>query len=130
MSFLKKLGQIIAKVGVIAAGYGELTGQLFPKAQPIIGSVNDTLSHIGAVVIQTEAAAAALKDTTLTGDQKRAMATASVAQAILTSSLVAGKKIADPVKFQAGCEKVTGGVADILNSLDAGDAKEKSPQDI
>lgn len=121
MTFLKKLGQILASIAGVAAGIG-------PIVLPFLGSgkaasvatvgIND-LTSIGQVVVQAEA----LMQTPGSGAAKLTAATPLVAQIIQTSELVVGKKIANEALFLQGSAKVTSGVADILNSLDANAAQ-------
>lgn len=115
-TFLSKLGKGLAEGLAIAAGVG-------PLIAPFLGSkagadvttgVND-LTAIGQVVTTAEA----LIQGTGTGAQKLAAASPLVAQIISTSELVAGKKIQNEALFTKACQEITGGVADLLNSLSA-----------
>lgn len=117
MTFLSKLGSILAKVIGIVTGIG-------PIIQPFLGSgkagtvattaIND-LTQIGQVVVTAEA----LIQGTGTGATKLAAATPLIAQIVQTSEMVSGKHIANEALFIQGCSKITGGTADVLNSLDA-----------
>jgi hypothetical protein len=51
------------------------------------------------------------------GPDKLKAASPLVAQIIHQSEMLAGKKIDDKVLFAAGVEKITSGMADILNSV-------------
>ncbi len=114
MTFLKKLGQVLLKIVGIAL-------QIEPLAAPFIGSasvkaagvIND-LTAIGQVVVQAEA----LIQGTGTGATKLAAASPLVANIIKTSELMIGKKVKDEAAFVKACQEITGGVADLLNSLD------------
>jgi len=120
MTFLAKLGSFLAKAVAIAAGVG-------PLVQPFLGShagvapqvVND-LTQIGQVVLQAET----LIQTPGSGPQKLQAASPLVGQIIRTSELVAGHRIANEALFLQGATKVTDGLADVLNSIDAGAAKQ------
>lgn len=114
MSWLKKLGVIILKATQIATGIGPILGG---KAQTVETAIADKLTQIGEVVTLAEVFGQAVS-TPLPGAEKLKAVTPAVAQIILTSSLVAGRKINDPVKFQAGAQQIAAGVADILNSLE------------
>lgn len=113
-SFLKKMGQIIAK-GL------EITGVLSPVILPLFGSsaagstaataVND-FTAIGTTVVQIEAALQGK-----TGADKLAAAVALVRPIVQTSELVAGHKIANEAEFVAGCTDLTNAVVRIMNSL-------------
>jgi len=128
MTFLQKLGKVlatIANVAAVAAGIG-------PILQPFLGSgtaskiastaVND-LTSIGQVVLQAET----LIQGTGTGATKLSAATPLVAQIVQTSELIAGKKIANEALFIQGSQKITSGMADILNSLHADNVPNPSP---
>lgn len=130
MTFLKKLGLIIAKVGVAALGFGDLLKQYVPGTSGVVNVFEDTFLKVAAIVVSVEAAAASLTDVTLTGAQKLAMATTQVADAIINSALVAGKKIALPELFKQGCAKIASGVCDVLNSLHPDSVKEIKSEDI
>lgn len=114
MTFLKKLGSILSTVTGLFLGFAPVVQKAFPQTGGVIDTVSKDLSEIGAVVVNIEAIGQ-LKG--LSGPDKAAAAGPLVAQIILNSTLVAGKKIADPAKFQAACATIAGGVADVLNSL-------------
>lgn len=114
LTFLKKLGIILAKVGAVAAG-------VYPLVQPMLGSgkaaavtttvVNDfTLIMQRVVEIET-----ALQGKP--GTEKLSAAIPLIKNIVATSEAVAGKKIANEPLFDKGCEEVTQGVVDILNSI-------------
>src|SRR5262245_57116131 len=103
MTFLKKLGQIALQVGQVALGLSPVTKWAGPGDAAIIDRIVGTIDEIGAIIMQVEAIGAALQ---LTGPDKLKAAAPLVAQVIVRSSLVAGKKIADPNLFHAGVEKV------------------------
>lgn len=122
MSFLAKLGQVLATVGATALGIGPLVAPLFGSragavAQGITVGVND-LTAIGTVIVQIETALQGK-----TGADKFAAAVALVGPIITTSQLVSGKKIADAAMFQKGVNEVTQGLVDCLNALHADSVK-------
>lgn len=114
MSFLKKLGMILAK------GLSVL-GVIFPALAPLFGSgstskivttaVNDFTS-IGTVIIQIETALQGA-----TGIDKLKAAVPLVTNIIRTSELVSGHGVANEAEFIAGCTDATNAVVRILNSL-------------
>ena len=122
MTFLKKLGQIILQGAAIAAGIGPMAKVLIPgdNDDRIIDWVNDGLVQVASIITTVEAVGQVLNQP---GPEKLRAASPLVAQIVLKSSVVAGRKIADPVKFQAGCQKIADGMADVLNSIDADEAK-------
>jgi len=123
MTFLKKLGQILLNIAGVAAGVG-------PIIAPFLGSgkaatveqtgVND-LTAIGQVIAQVETAFAAVPNST--GVQKLQAAIPLVGNIIKTSELVAGKKIANESLFTNAVTEFAQGMVDLLNSIDAGEAK-------
>lgn len=110
MKFLTKLGMIIAKVTAVATGISPL----FPQYDKVTGKVVDTLNGIAAIVMNVEVFGQVLGTA---GPDKLKAATPLVAQIILQSDMMTGKKINDQVLFAQGVEKVTAGIADILNSI-------------
>lgn len=121
MTFLKKLGVILARVFEIVSGVG-------PIIEPLLGSsaaartattaVND-LTAIGQVVVQVETAI----QTPGSGPVKLAAAIPLVANIVKTSELVAGHQIANESLFIQGCTELAQGVVDILNSLSGDNVK-------
>lgn len=119
MSFLKKFGQIAGTVGKIA---GQVAGILPAVPAVIPGVPKDTvqvvsqdLNQIAAIALNVEVIGQALG---LTGTQKLTAASPLVAQVILQSSILANHKISNPDLFKQGVDRVAGGMADILNSLE------------
>src|SRR5574338_528637 len=123
MSFLKKLGQ------VLATGVGLVTG-FMPVVQPLLGrnnkleqvatKITDTLTLVGSAVVTVETIFANAANS---GAQKLAAAVSLIGPLIRTSELVAGKEIADENLFQKGVNGIAQGVVDILNSLKASGVK-------
>lgn len=116
MSFLKKLGQILATVTATAVGIGPIITPLFGSGAGKVGAgiatvVND-LTAIASLIVQVEVALQGK-----TGPEKFQAALNLVGPVIRTSQLVAGKKIADEALLQKGIQEVTQGVVDILNSI-------------
>jgi hypothetical protein len=116
MSFLKKLGQVVATIGATALGVGPLVTPLFGskggQAAAGVNAVLNDLTAISSVVIQIETALQGQA-----GADKFKAAVALVGPIIKTSQLVSGKKVADQAMLQKGIEGVTQGVVDVLNSL-------------
>jgi len=116
MSFLKKLGTVILKGTQVLIGIAPF---LPPDKQPLAQRILDSLEEAFSIVINVEAFGAALG---IKGPDKLKAAAGPIAQVILHSSLVAGRKIKDPDGFLIACGKLGGDLADILNSLE-GDVK-------
>ena len=118
MGWLKKAGLIIGQVTAMVVGLGPIITAFTPtkKDDAALPIIADSLNQVAGIITTVEAMAGALA-TPLPGTEKLKMATPMVAQIILASSLMARHKIADPVKFQAGCASIASGMADVLSSL-------------
>lgn len=117
MSFLKKLGMVLAGVASTALGIGPIVTPLLgggTKASGVVSTITNDLTLVGSVITQVETIFAGQDGT---GPQKFKAAVALVGPIIRTSQLVAGKKIADEAKFKDGINGVTQGIVDVLNSL-------------
>lgn len=116
MSFLKKLGQVVAQVGALALGIGPLVSPLFGSKGDKVGgdvaTVANDLTLIAQVVVQIETALAGQ-----TGADKRKAAIALIGPIIKTSQIVSGKKIADAALLETGIGQITDGVVAVLNSI-------------
>lgn len=119
MTFLKKLGSVLAKGLAVATGIWPLVSGLFGSSttgQEIVKygntAIND-LSQIAGIVVNAEA----MLQTPGSGAAKLAAAGPLVANVIRTSEVISGKKIANEDLFIQGATKITSGMADILNSL-------------
>ena len=122
MTFLKKLGQIILKVGEVAAelaGAGPLVTQFLGSGSKVgatVTTVVSDLSQIGQLVTTIEAAFAAIPNST--GAQKLQAAIPLVASVIKTSEIVSGKKIANDALFTQAVQEYVQATVDLLNSID------------
>ena len=114
MTFLKKLGIILAKGVQIAAGFGPMVSAVAPKYVGNLAIVSKSLSEIAALVAQVEVMGIALG---LSGAQKLEAATAAAVNIVLQSAMMVGRTIDNPALFRQGVQKVVNGVVDILNSL-------------
>lgn len=114
MTFLKKLGSIIQLVSGLFLGFAPTLTKALPGTTGEVTTISKDLTDIGNVVVEVEAFGQLQG---LSGADKAKAAGPLVAQIILNSSLVAGKKIANPVLFQQANVEIAGGVADLLNSL-------------
>lgn len=111
MTFLKKLGSIIAKGLQLA---GQFEGLIPANVAQTYTIVKNELVQIAKVIIDVEVMGQALS---LPGAQKLTAATPAVAQIILDSAILAHRKIADEALFKAGAQKIADGMADVLNSI-------------
>ena len=117
MGFLKKFGQIILKFTEIAVGVGGSVAAQIPgtKDDAMLARATDTLTEVARLVGLAEVFG---QVSNLDGAAKLQAVAPTVAQIVLRSDLMIGRKIKDPVKFQQGVTNIAGGVADILNSLE------------
>jgi len=120
MSFLKKLGQILATVGAGALGIGPLVAPLFGskgtqvagQVGGVVGTAVNDFTAIASVIVQIETALQGKS-----GPDKLQAAIALVGPIIKTSQIVSGKKIADPALLDKGIMGVTNAMVDVLNSI-------------
>ena len=130
MTFLKKLGSILAKGLAMATGiwpivqgfFGSSTSPVVHGAVEYVPTIINDLTQIAGIVVQVEA----IIQTPGSGADKLKAATPLVANVVRTSELISGKKIANDTLFIQGCGKLTDGMADILNSLHP-DAAQTAP---
>lgn len=116
MSFLKKLGQVVAQVGAMALGIGPLVSPLFGSKGDQIGgqiqTVSNDLTLIAQVIVQIETALQGQA-----GADKRKAAVALIGPIVRTSQIVSGKKIANAALLETGIGQITDGVVAVLNSI-------------
>ena len=121
ITFLKKLGSVLAQGLAVVTGVWPLVAPLFgsgtAKAQVATTVVNDFTS-IASLVITIETALQGQP-----GAAKLAALVPLVSNVIKTSEAVSGHKIANEDLFTKGCTEVAQGAVDILNALDAGTVK-------
>lgn len=114
MHWLKLIGIGIIKGAQIFTGFGPaIKAGLSDKGDAVYDRFTDTLNQAASIVVQVEAIGVALK---LTGNQKLEAATPLIAQLILKSDLMVGKKIDNPAMFQEGVQNLVDAVVKILNS--------------
>lgn len=115
MTFLAKLGKALAQGVAVATGVWPIVSQFFgQKAQAVATTIINDLSQIGGIVTTVES----VIQTPGSGAVKLAAAVPLVANVVRSSEMVAGHKVANEALFIQGCQKITDGTADILNSLD------------
>jgi hypothetical protein len=115
MNWLKLIGLGILKAQQMFTGFSPLIkAGLSDRGDRVVDRIEDSLSDVATVVVQVEAIGAALQ---LSGTQKLTAATPLVAQLILKSDLMLGKKIDNPVLFNEGCGDLATGIVKILNSI-------------
>lgn len=114
MSFLKKLGNIIATITGIFTGFAPFLTKELPGTGQVVQVISKDLAAVSDAVVNAEALG---QMQGMSGADKAKYLAPLVAQIILSGSIVAGKKIADQALFLQGCGNLGGAVADILNSL-------------
>lgn len=121
MTFLKKLGGLLAKGVSIASGIGPLVLAFLGagRAQEIGERVVDDLAQLSQIAVMAEA----LNQTPGSGAEKLAAATPLALQILRSSQVFAGKKIANEALAEQGASKIISGLADFMNSIHADEAK-------
>lgn len=114
MKFLSKVWQISQKVGQVIGLFAPAVQVLAPQSGAIVGKILDTSEKFTSVIQQVELAGQALG---VAGPDKLKMAAPNIAQVVLGSAAIAGRKIHDEALFTQGCTKVADGWCDVLNSL-------------
>lgn len=124
MGWLKKVGIIIGKTAEFLVLGGPIISALIPgkKDDQIVAIAQSVIGQAVQVVVQVEAFGAALA---LSGADKLKAAAGPIAEILI--QFLKGRKIKDAVKFRAGVEKFTSGLADILSSLEDGDIETDKP---
>jgi hypothetical protein len=114
VTFLKKLGTAILKGIQVVSGIAPVVVRELPGIAGTVQTISTDLAQVAQIIVAAEAFGQSLG---LPGTQKLTAASPQVAQIIMQSSLLAGKKIANPELFNAGCTQIAAGMADVLNSL-------------
>jgi hypothetical protein len=114
MSFLKKLGGVLSKGLQLVGLFGPVVKLTVPGSDQVVDVVSKDLAQVAEVIANTEAFGQALG---MAGSDKLKAAVGPVAQIILGSSLLAGRKIENEDLFKQGAKKIADGMADVLNSL-------------
>lgn len=116
MTFLKKLGQIIATGVELVTGFAPILTALHPSTTPVVTTVQNDLSAISQIVVQAEALGAALG---LNGPDKLRAATGPVVQILMQSELIAGKPMSDTAAqaLNTAAQQIINGVVTVLNAV-------------
>jgi hypothetical protein len=116
VSFLKKAGQILANIAAVEAGIEPIFKAALPAAA---GATVDKLDLIFKSVVATEGQFAAAFPTGQTGPQKLLAAASLVGPILGTVDTITGKPIANEAAYTKAVQTITGGIADLMNSLQA-----------
>lgn len=122
MGFLKKAGSILGKITQLWLGFAPMLTNI-PGA--VRSEISSDLTILAGIIVNAEAMGQALG---IAGPEKLKAAAPLVGQMMLQSSLLAHRKIKDPVLFLRGSTKIGDGMADVLNALDddIDDVKDKA----
>jgi hypothetical protein len=116
-SILKNIGLVAAEAGLNYIGLGELASKLIKTPAPPPAIIPQKLQDIWDAIKAAEFTAATLKDTKLTGEQKRSLVIPSLTHAILQIDDFAGHKPEDEVAFQANIDLLVNALVGIGNSF-------------
>ena len=116
VSFLKKAGQILANIAAVEAGIEPIFKAALPAAA---GATVDKLDLIFKSVVATEGQFAAAFPSGQTGPQKLLAAASLVGPILGTVDTITGKPIANEAAYTKAVQTITGGIADLMNSLQA-----------
>jgi hypothetical protein len=124
LSFLKKAGQVLADIASVYA-IGEpvfkqvLSTTASPATAASLGAGADKLGLMFQSVLATEGQFAAAFPTGQTGAQKLLAASSLVGPILSTVDVIRGKSIANEAAYTKAIQTITGGIADLMNSLKA-----------
>lgn len=116
ISFLKKAGQILANIAAVEVGVEPIFKAALPAAA---GATVDKLDLIFKSVVATEGQFAAAFPAGQTGPQKLLAAASLVGPILGTVDTITGKPIANEAAYVKAVQTITGGIADLMNSLQA-----------
>lgn len=125
VSFLKKAGQILANVAAVEAGVEPIFKAAAPAGSATANTI-DKLDLIFKSVVATEGQFAAAFPGQQTGAQKLLAASSLLGPILSTVETVSGKHIANEDAYVAAIQKITGGVADLLNAYQGGSVADAS----
>ena len=114
LSFLKRAGQILANVASVEAGLEPIFKGALPASA---GATVDKIDLIFKSIVATEGQFAAAFPAGQTGPQKLLAAASLVGPVLATVDTIRGKPIADEAAYTKAIQTITGGIADLLNSL-------------
>ncbi len=116
ISFLKNAGKILANIAAVEAGIEPIFKAALPASA---GPTVDKLDLLFKSVVATEGQFEAAYPGQQTGPQKLLAAASLVGPVLGTVETITGKPIADQAALVAAIQKVTGGIADYMNALQA-----------
>lgn len=114
ISFLKRAGQILANVAAAEAGLEPIFKAALPASA---GPTVDKLDLLFKSVVATEGQFAAAFPAGQSGPQKLLAAASLVGPVLSTVDTIRGKPIADEAAYTKAIQTITGGIADLMNSI-------------
>jgi hypothetical protein len=119
MTFLKKLGQFLARATAIAVGIGPILQPFLGSAAPVVQTAVNDLTQISQIATMVEA----VNQTPGSGADKLKAATPLVLQILRTSQAFAGKKIADEPLAEDGAADIVTGIVKFMNAIHPDEVK-------
>jgi hypothetical protein len=119
MTFLKKLGQFLAKAAAIELGLGPLLQPFLGSAAPAVAVAVNDLTQVAQIATMVEA----VNQTAGSGADKLKAATPLVLQILRTSQAFAGKKIADEPLAEDGASDIVTGIVKFMNAIHPDEVK-------
>lgn len=113
VSFLKTAGTVLANIAMVEAGLEPVLKQALPAQASVI----DKFDLAFKSVIATEGQFAAAFPTGQNGAQKLLAASSLVGPILSTVDTIRGKQIANEAAYTKAVQTITGGIADLMNSL-------------
>lgn len=124
MTFLKKAGLDILKVGSVVTGIqpyiseaGQIISAIAPSSAGTVTKVESEISQLLGVVTDVEAVGAAMSPN-LSGPQKLQAAIPLVGQVVSASAAMVGKKIQNPALYAQAMQEFAQAAADLANALE------------
>ena len=123
MTFLKKLGTILLQTGQVVAGIKPFFPILPDNIEGHVRRAVDSLEEAAEIIVTVEAVGQALK---IAGPDKLKAASPLIANIILKSDMIVGKKIKNQELFNKSVAEITSGIVGVLNSIAEDEAKAES----
>jgi hypothetical protein len=113
-SFLKNAGKLLANVAAVEAGLEPIFKGALPASA---GPTLDKIDLVFKQVVAVEGMFAAAYPGQQTGPQKLVAAAALIGPVLQSVDTIRGKSIANEAAYTAAVQKIAGGIADLLNTL-------------
>jgi hypothetical protein len=116
VTFLKQAGVILANIGAAEAGLEPIFKAALPATA---GATVDKLDLMFKSIVATEGQFSAAFPGQQTGPQKLIAAASLVGPVLSTVDTIRGKSIANEKAYSDAVKTITGGIADLMNALEA-----------